>query len=177
VYSGSGAIESHQVSFQTGPLEPHVVLNEVLANPLGPEPEQEWVELFNDGLGTVSLDAWTLEDVGGQTALPSFALSPGQFALIVPVGYDKTSTVDIPPAPNVPLLFVEKLGTNGLANAGEPLLLRAPDGQVVSTFPAVPKPKAGVSVARRVPGALDWEPEAFARHADPGASPGAANQL
>ena len=35
---------------------PHVVINEVLANPVGGEPAQEWVELYNDGRAPAVLD-------------------------------------------------------------------------------------------------------------------------
>ncbi|MEO7327091.1 MAG: hypothetical protein ABI193_00840, partial [Minicystis sp.] len=48
----------------TLPPSPHLVLNEVLANPLGPEPQQEWVELCNDGALPVDLDGYVLADVG-----------------------------------------------------------------------------------------------------------------
>ena len=65
----------------------------------------------------------------------------------------------------------------GLANAGELLRLRDPNGDVVSRFPALATPAAGTSVARRTPDAPDTDASAFGAHASPGASPGRPNAL
>jgi len=55
--------------------------------------------------------------------------------------------------------------------------LRDAAGRVVSRFAALPKPKAGISVARRSPWAVDEDPRSFAYHAAPGASPGGPNEV
>jgi hypothetical protein len=47
----SGAELPFDVIFQTSPARERPVLNELLANPLGPEPQSEWIELVNDGVG------------------------------------------------------------------------------------------------------------------------------
>jgi hypothetical protein len=163
--------------FRTLASAPHVVINEVLANAIGPEPEQEWVELVNDGRTSVDLGGWVLEDVGGATVLPSQSLDAGSYALITNASYDPASGFDVAPQPGTLLVRVEHLGKNGLSNSGEPLRLTTPAGDVISTFPAVAAPNAGVSVARRTPSASDLDPASFAPHASPGASPGAANVL
>ncbi|MCC6217414.1 MAG: lamin tail domain-containing protein [Polyangiaceae bacterium] len=165
------------LGLEFGAPRARVVVNEVLANALGAEPSQEWVELVNDGAAPVDLAGWSLEDVGGVALLPAHVLAPGAFALVVPEGYDAAAPFDIAPAPGTPLLVVPKLGKSGLSNAGEPLLLRDAAGAVVSRFPAREADTAGTSQARGAPWLLDDDPAAFGPHAAPGASPGAPNVL
>lgn len=165
------------VDFRTLASSPHVVINEVLANAVGPEPAQEWVELFNDGRTAVDLEGWTLEDVGGIALLPADSLAPGQFAVVVGDTYDAASGYDVAPAPGTVLLRVPHVGKNGLSNSGEPLRLVSPDGQAESSFPAVAAARAGVSIARRDPATPDADLTGFGEHASPGASPGAPNVL
>jgi hypothetical protein len=159
----------------TRSVEPHVVISEVLADAIGPEPAQEWIELLNDGRAPVDLDQWTLEDVGGTVLLPAHRLEPGAFVLLVSEGYSEQAPWDVAPQSGTAVLRLSDLGKNGLANSGEPLLLRSPQGAIVSRFPAAPKPKPGVSVARAAPWALDDDPASFTIHGPPGASPGAPN--
>jgi hypothetical protein len=151
---------------------PHVVINEVLANPIGPEPAQEWVEIVNDGQAPADLGGYALRDVGGETPLPPAVLPPGAYALIVNQSFSEDDEYDPPPAPDAAILRVAKLGKGGLANAGEPLSLRDGQGAVISRFPAGLKAKAGMSVARRSPQAPDGLASSFAA-ATP--TPGRAN--
>ncbi len=156
----------------TAPPLPHVVINEVLADPLGSEPIAEWVEIVNDGRVPAALDGHVLTDGGGSTPLPSATLAPGEIALLVNEGFLADDGADPAPAPGTRILRVPHLGKGGLANAGEPLALVDPQGNVVSRFPAKPRPKAGRSVARRTPSAPDALTGSFAL-ATP--SPGRAN--
>jgi hypothetical protein len=165
------------VVVQTGPPRARIVIDEVLANPLGPEPQQEWVELVNDGSIAVELGTLSLEDLGGATALPAGLLAPGERVLVAREDFVLDDGLDVPVAPATRLLRVASLGKNGLSNSGEPLVLRAADGSELSRFPALPKPKAGISSARRRPFDLDHDPDAFAHHGEPGASPGAPNEV
>jgi hypothetical protein len=173
----SGSWAEASVVLRTLPARPHVVLNEALADAAGAEPAQEWIELYNDGSLATDLAGWSLSDSGGTTLLPSFVLAPSAFALVVRDDFQPLGTGDVPVAAGTPLLRVPQLGKNGLANAGEALSLASADGVVQSRLPAAPKPKSGVSVARRRPSAPDADPNAFGLHADPGASPGAPNVL
>ena len=157
------------------PVE-RVIITEVLANPLGAEPQQEWVELFNDGLAPVVLAGWQLEDGGGITPLPAETLQVGEYALVVREDYNSQFGLDVPPASGTPLLLVAQLGQRGLSNSGEPLIVRDPSGEIASFVPVVLKPKAGVSIARRFPYGSD-EPSSFAYHHEPGASPGEVNDI
>ncbi|MEQ9318907.1 MAG: lamin tail domain-containing protein, partial [Polyangiaceae bacterium] len=171
VVDREGGEHHTSTSLTTAPPMAHVIINEVLANPVGEEPQQEWVELYNDGLAPAHLLGWQLEDVGGEASLPDVTLPPGAFALVVNESFDPESEWDPMPPPNVPLLRVAELGNNGLANGGEPMRLRNAMGVIVSRFPDEPKPKPGQSVARIHPKALDGVEGTFVR-ADP-PTPGA----
>ncbi len=166
----AGFARSLSVPLTTSAPRSHVVLSEVLANPIGPEPAQEWIELYNDGLVAAELGGYRIKDVGGETVLPSASLEPGGYALVVGEDYLGDGAYDVPPAPGALVLRVPKLGKSGLANAGEPLELLDAEGSVVSRFAAV-KTKAGRSVYRPDPKALD----VFAMSAEEAATPGAEN--
>ncbi len=173
--AGNEAAFDQQIA--TRPAEPHLVVNEVLANPSGVERTSEWVELYNDGSLPVELGGWSLADSTGSTALPRGSIAPGAYALVVPAGFDPGSSVDIPPAAGTLLLRVPALGSGGLSNQGEALHLRDPTDTVVSTFPALPAAKPGISMSRRSPASVDDDPTAFGASAPPGASPGGPNVI
>jgi hypothetical protein len=173
----SGRAQTASLELQTGSPRPRLVLNEVLADPLGAEPAQEWVEIVNDGVVGVDLAGWTIEDAGGASELPAALLGPGAYALIVREDFSIDDGLDVVVSPGALVVRVTQLGKNGLSNTGEPLALRAPDGLVVSRFPAFPKPKPGISVARRRIWDLDDDPGAFRHHAEPGSSPGSPNEV
>jgi hypothetical protein len=175
VLDAAGRATKDRAALDTRSVQARVVINEVLADAIGPEPAQEWIELVNDGRTAVDLDRWTLEDVGGSVSLPAYRLEPGAFVLVVSEGFSGKSAWDIAPEPDTAVVAVHELGKNGLANSGEPLLLRSPEGAIASRFPGMPKPRPGVSVARTAPWALDDDPASFSLHGAPGASPGAPN--
>lgn len=166
----------HIVAVETTAPRPHVVINEVMADPVGREPNQEWVELYNDGLVAVNLEGWSLMDEGGEMKLPEFWLAPSGYALLVNDTYVANAPGEPVPDPNVSLLRLPVLAKSGLSNSGETLRLKDKSDMVVTSFPSTPKPTAGVSVARGAPWQVD-EPTAFGRHAVPGASPGGPNRL
>ena len=71
----AGVILKQAFVATTLPAEPHVVINEVLAHPLGPKPAEEWVELVNDGTVSADLTGYVL--MVADTATPSpLAASP-----------------------------------------------------------------------------------------------------
>lgn len=165
------------VEIEMAPLRSHLVLNEVLANPAGAEPASEWVEIANDGSSSARLDGFVLDDAIEPVALPAYELEPDAMLLLVGEGYAPDPELDLVPPEGVALVRIERLGRNGLANAGELLRLRDANGNVVSRFPARQAPAPGQSVARRTPDAPDGESASFGDHAPPGASPGEANAL
>lgn len=179
-FSGSVlASDGQQTSFRktvtTAAARRHLVLNEVLANPLGPEPDAEWVELVNDSdLATSLADVW-LEDSGGAVRLPTVELRAGEIALLVGDGF-RDSGLDVPVPESARLLRVPSLGARGLANGGEALLLVGREG-VLSRFPLLAAAHPGRSVARRTLDGADDDAAGFAEHDGVGASPGAPNVL
>jgi hypothetical protein len=162
---------------QSAPQREHLVLNEVLADPVGPEPASEWVEVVNAGTGSLDLAGYELRDTARGVALPSVDLDPGAFVLLVTAAFAADAALDVPPLSGTRIVRLPSLGQSGLANSGELLRLLDRDGHVVSTFPSIAAPAAGVSVARRSPDAPDDETASFGEHAPPGASPGAPNTL
>ena len=159
------------------PAHAHVVLNEVLANPRGPESNGEWVELVNDGAATVELAGFEYRDSGAAVSLPEGVIEPGQFVLLAADGFAPDPELDVPPVLGTRVITLPKLGQSGLSNSGELLRLFDASGRLLSRFPAIAAPDAGVSVARRTPDAPDDDANAFGAHAPPGASPGAPNEL
>jgi hypothetical protein len=173
-YDLAGRRSAAHADFSAGEPRAHVVINEVLSNPAGAEPAQEWVELYNDGQMAVELAGATIEDAGGVTALGPHVLEAGAFVLVVGQDYDPASDLDVAPAPGTPLLRVARVGQNGLSNSGERLVLRDAASTELSRFPALAT-TPGRSMARRQPYSLDDDSNSFAEHGPPGASPGAAN--
>jgi hypothetical protein len=175
VVSNAGAPEPFERSALTARARRHVVLSEVLANPNGPEPASEWIEIVNDSARPASLAGLWLEDSGGHAALPAAELAPGELALLVPAGF-LASAADVPLPEGVRLLELSSLGARGLSNGGESLLLVGAEG-VVSRFPALAAPHPGRSIARRSLDGADDDPANFAEHGAPGASPGFENSF
>ena len=175
VLSSFGELHSFRESVTTRPAARHLVLNEVLANPLGPEPDAEWIELVNDSERPVSLAGLWLEDSGASVALPNHELAAGEVVLLVSEAF-RASGLDVALPEGVRLMRVPSLGARGLSNGGEALLLVGREG-VVSRFPLLATSHAGRSMARRSLDSADEDPAGFGEHAGQGASPGAPNVL
>ena len=43
----------------------NIIITEILPNPYGSDGDEEWIEIYNNGLGEVSLDGWTIDDGEG----------------------------------------------------------------------------------------------------------------
>jgi Lamin Tail Domain len=169
-YDASGAeLAFDSVLMMSGARE-RLVLNEALANPLGPEPQSEWIELVNDGVIPIDLSRFQLRDGGGSMPLPGAELAPHEYVLLTREDF-APSTSDVPPAPGARVLRVTQLGTSGLSNSGESLALLDADSNVISTLPALAA-KAGESLARRHTYSPDDDPNAFSTGTP---TPGAPN--
>ena len=156
-----GRTHRESLTAVTKSLSAHVLLNEVMANPVGPEPHQEWVELYNDGMVDTSLAGYRILDIGGDAVLPDVLLPAGQFAVVVNESYVEDDEVDVVPPPDAILVRIAALGKSGLSNSGELLRLLDPEGNTISRFSAFPKPKAGQSVSRVTPDASDGVSSSF----------------
>lgn len=171
----AGRIIEAEATIETKPARAHLVINEVMAAPKGPEPAQEWIEILNDGSESADLGDYQLDIAGFSVDLPSYPLEPGAFALIVSEAYVLGEGSDAPPASGTYLLRVPKLGNRGLTNSGQVISLLDKEGAVVSRFSATPKPQKGVSVIRVRPDALDELPSSFAHDPNGSSSPGSPN--
>lgn len=128
-----------------------VSIVEVRADPLGPEPRQEYVEVLNYGPMVIDLAGMALADhadkLGGIVKQPQ-RLAPGQRALLVADGFDPDHPADDPVPPGVPLVRMgNALGSGGITNSGEPLFLRDMAQRRLSATPALPS-SAGTCIVR-----------------------------
>lgn len=159
IHDLGGASQAFDVELHTSPARARPILNEALADALGPEPQSEWVELLNDGTLGVDLAEYSLQDGGGRTALPHALLAPHEYALLVRDDFAPNGA-DEPPAPETRLIRVPTLGKSGLSNAGERLSLVNNAGVECSVLPALAG-KPGQSLARRTPTSADEDAKAF----------------
>jgi hypothetical protein len=175
VLSSAGRLDVVETMISTANPRRHLILNEVLADPLGAEVSSEWIELVNDSRQPASLAGIWLEDAAGHVPLPVVVLEPGEHTLLVAESF-RPSSLDVPVPDNVRLVRLPSLGTRGLANGGEALLLVGVEG-VLSRFPQLAASHAGRSIARRTLDSADDDAGAFAEHGGTGASPGAPNSF
>ncbi|HEX7453740.1 MAG TPA: lamin tail domain-containing protein, partial [Polyangiaceae bacterium] len=159
VHDASGAESRFDLFVDTAAARARPVLNEVLADALGPEPQSEWIELVNDGSLALDLSGYSLQDSGGLTPLPAQVLAPEEYALLVRNDFTPNAS-DVPPAPGAHLIRLPNLGKSGLSNAGERLALQDSAGQECSALPALPA-KPGQSLARLHLWSLDGDVSAF----------------
>ncbi|MDP1538505.1 MAG: lamin tail domain-containing protein [bacterium] len=62
-----------------------VVINEILPFPVGPDAEEEWIEVFNQNNFEVDLSGWQIADTAGKThTLPVGKKIPAQGFLVLP---------------------------------------------------------------------------------------------
>lgn len=155
----SGESRAFEVELHTAAARARPILNEALADALGPEPQSEWIELLNDGTLAVDLAQYSLQDGGGRVPLPHASLVPQEYALLVRDDFAPNPS-DEPPAPGTRLIRLPTLGKSGLSNAGERLALVNSAGVECSVLPALAG-KAGQSLARRTPASEDSDPKAF----------------
>ena len=171
---------------------PRLSIVEALADPLGPEPIEEFVELMSltspdaplqvvHGLWLADL-AWpevlTRLQSGEQPPgdrLPGFDVFGGQRVIVVPSGYQGGVNGDATPAPGARMVRVdESLGAGGLKNAGESLsLYRVDPPALVSSYTPRVQPSSGQSVVRIEPHGCDTSSQ-FSAHPGGLASPGGA---
>jgi len=169
-----GRSSARSLSFSIQESRGHPVLSEALANPLGPEPEAEWIEIVNVGRAPLRLAGYVLEDSSGETELPASVLQPGGVGLVVRGDFVAGGSGDVVPSATTVAIVVAEIGDGGLTNAGEAIRLRDAAGQILSEIPALAS-DAGQSVARLHLLAPDWA-TSFRVHAPPGASPGRQNE-
>ncbi|AKF07881.1 lamin tail domain-containing protein [Sandaracinus amylolyticus] len=152
----AGTIMRTQLELSTTDALAPISIVEVRADPWSVEPRQEYVEIANLGAVTIDLAGFSLSDAPGSMGdviVGPARVAPGARALIVADAFDPDDRGeddrDVAIPPGVALIRVDRsLASGGLANSGEPLFLRDPDGRRVSAMPAEPTPRAGVCTVR-----------------------------
>lgn len=121
-----------------------VRIDELRPDPLGPEPAQEYVELFNFGSHPVNIMGFSLTDdvfASGRSITTPLSLEPGERVLVVSPGFDPNDTSDGPLPSGVRLARLD--GALSLRNDGEALYLRDELGRRIHETPRVTPTSAG----------------------------------
>lgn len=79
------SLASFLFAFPAFALSPgDLIINEVMANPSGQEPDGEWIEIYNPGLMDIDLQGLTLMDNNGSHVIASSVVVPAQgYAVLV----------------------------------------------------------------------------------------------
>lgn len=115
-----------------------LTITEVCADPAGPEPRQEWIELANVGDAAASLAGTTISDREDELGAPipsARVLVPGARVLLVGEGFDADAAGV--PAGTALVVVGRTIVAAGLTNTGEPLFLRDAEGRRLSHVPAI----------------------------------------
>ena len=171
----AGREQRFEVAASADPGLAQLYITEVRSDPAGPEPRQEYVELWNAGDTPVDLDGFSISDTPdrvGDVVMGSFVVPAGARVLLVADAFDPASAQDAPVPDGTPLLRVgSALASGGISNSGEPLFLRDADGRRVSAAPAFASVGAGVCFVRVVEDGRSGEAGTFAPNPI-GCSPG-----
>lgn len=108
----------------------------------------EWIELYNDGGETVSLDEWTLEALDGTPSITlSGAVSANSFFLL-----ERTDDDTVPGVP------ADQIYTGALGNDGEALVLKKAGGEEESRVDASGGWPAGDNITKET---MQWDSSAW----------------
>ncbi len=166
-----------------GAAGPPIAITEVLADPFGPEPGQEFVEIINLGVSEVDLSGWMIDDGGdanGGVFPAGTTLGAGRVAVIVSAAYDLDDGLD--PAPDSAALVIaleKSVGSNGLKNSeAESIELYNAEGELVSQYRGqAGAPVEGCSAMRIFAELPDGDPLAFSLDILGSSTPGTAPTL
>ncbi len=157
---------------------PAVAVTEVYADPAGPEPAQEFVEIANLGDEAIDVSGWMVDDEGDANGDPlpdGTLLGPRQVALLVAPDFDPLCADDPAPAPGALIVYLpSSIGSSGLKNTeAESVELYDGTGALVSRYAGeAGKPAAGVSAERIRADIPEGNPWAWRKSAPGGSTPG-----
>jgi hypothetical protein len=157
-----------------------VFLTEVRADPDGPEPDQEYVEIHNASDSPIDVTGFQISDdasragdlVRGPAVLPARG-----YALLVGTAFDPVHPDDDRVPPGIPLFRLDaSIGSGGLSNEGEPLFLRDASGRRLSAAPAMTAPGSGICITRIADDPRTGASSAFEPHPEGRCGPGVADR-
>ena len=169
-----------QLSPVIGASPSTLLISEVLYDPLGTEPNEEWIEVFNNSASPMELTDWTISDnLSTDVISPTTTIPAGGCMVIAASSEDFYANY---PAFTGAIVFIAdgRIG-NGLGNTGDRLILKDSEGTVIDQMsygtdttafhPACPDVAAGHSLERSPANvdtdtAEDWVDQEFP---DPGA--------
>jgi hypothetical protein len=167
---------TYHFELTTLPVLPTLTITETRADPIGPEPQQEYVELYNFGSEDIDLRGYSLSDDAfedGDTIESSVLIHPRGRVLLVADTFDAHDARDVLPAPAATLVRLgASLANGGLSNGGEELFLRDPGGVRLSQTPAAASRGAGVCLQRIDPTQRDGTTTSFVHDAEHPCTPG-----
>jgi hypothetical protein len=177
-------LAGHELTITTpmvvAPGAPAWAISEVLANPAGDEPAQEWVELVRIAGDGGSTEGLRISDGDGDDELPDVFVPAHGRVLVVSASYDSSAPGDVPPAPGARIAYLEgPIGRAGLANAGEPISLLDAEGITLSAMGARDVSSSawnGRSLERRAVGGCAIAANDVP-NADGSSTPGATNSV
>ncbi|MBK8173502.1 MAG: lamin tail domain-containing protein [Sandaracinaceae bacterium] len=171
-----GNVAMFDVPFATTEALAALAITEVRADPLGPEPQQEYVELYNYGEAALDIAGFSLSDrpdAEGDVFEASFRIAARTRALVVTDDFDPTAPDDVAVPAGVPLIRIgTSLGSGGITNRGEPLYLRDASMHRLSAAPALAVAHPGACIVRHTTSMRDGSLASFEEGP---CSPGAMN--
>jgi len=150
-----------------------ISIDEVRGDPLGAEPMQESIELFNFGSEAAQIKGFFVSDDVSKPGLPivdDLSVLPGERVLVVGPKFDPRDTSDGVLSPGVRLAHTDK--ALSLSNAGEALYLRDAHGRRLSSAPSMEPAHSGACIARIVDDPRTGAAQGFAQDPDGTCTPG-----
>ncbi len=144
------------LSLPTRASSPTLLISEVLYDPLGAEPDEEWIELYNSASSPIEMTDWTISDNMSTDVISPTVTIPVGGCLVIAASEDFYTSY---PGFTGDIVFVAdgRIG-NGLSNSGDRLLLKDGEGTVIDQMsygtdttafdPACPDVAAGYSLER-----------------------------
>lgn len=147
---------SPHLSFPIRASSPALLISEVLYDPLGTEPNEEWIEIFNNTSSPMELTDWTISDNNSTDVISPTVTIPVGGCVVVAASEDfYTNYPDF--TGDIVFIADGKIG-NGLGNTGDRLTLKDGEGTVIDQMsygtdttvfdPACPDVAAGHSLER-----------------------------
>ena len=126
-----------------------VVINEILPDPIGEEPDGEWIELYTNQ--SESLVNWSVSDAAGKSY--NFSVSYNSFAVLT---CNASTFNQSYPNLNVPIVDLNCTGIGWLNNGAESLFLYDSAGALISSFTCESSPGENKSWASTPDGAENF---------------------